>query len=327
MAIFLHSLLFSMLVSLLFAGGVSAKLAQQELPSALQTQADLQTRAEYIMGTVFKITLENASPAHFAGAFKILRAHDEVLSDYDPHSELSRVTPLARRDWTPVSPILCRALVQSRYYGLLSQGAFDISIRPLVALWGFKDGQFGVPSAPAIAHARLATGWHQIGLRQQQTGCSLRLWHPDSELDFGGIGKGLALDAAADWLRSQGLTRVALDAGGSSMRFIGAPSTSPRGWPVQLRGQRDPSLWLRNSALASSDHGEQFFEHAGQRYGHILDPRTAWPVPAREGVTVLSASATSADALSTALMVLPTAQGDRLANLLAAEVIRREVVF
>lgn len=289
-------------------------------------QAEIQTRAEYLMGTVFKIQLELESKTHaetealFSEAFRLLREHDRALSDYDPDSELNRVQPAARTDWTPVSPLLCKALVEARYYGLLSEGAFDISVGPLVALWGFKDRQFRVPEDTEIANQLAQTGLNSYSVMQTQQDCQLRIWHPQTALDFGGIGKGLALDAAAVWLRAQGVTRAALDAGGSSMRFLGAPSQSPRGWPVLLR-KGSQALWLKDISLASSGDDQQYFIHKQVRYGHILDPRSGRPVSQVRPVSVLGPTAALTDALSTALTVLPETKGQQLTNLLAARAI------
>ncbi|HEY9839952.1 MAG: FAD:protein FMN transferase [Candidatus Sericytochromatia bacterium] len=295
----------------------------------------LQTRAEFSMGTVFTLSLQaQALPDPraaarqvdklFAGAFAIIRAHDKALSDYDPTSELNRVQPLARRGPTAVSPLLCHAIAESVRFGDLSSGAFDITVGPLVRLWGFKDRHFQVPGQAAISRQLRAGGLDKISLSRDSSGCRLALGTPGTALDFGGIGKGLALDAGATWLRGQGVRVAALDAGGSSMVFMGAPEASPRGWPVLLRdGSR--LLWLKDRALASSGDDQQFFVQNGIRYGHILDPRSGWPVPARAGVTVIGRDATSTDALSTALMVLPHDQGDRLADLLDAEVIRSPI--
>lgn len=277
------------------------------------------TRVEYIMGTTFTISLLAKDQAAFDAAFALIRAHDAALSDYDPESELMRLQPLARQDWTAASPLLCKALRESRYYGLISDGAFDISVGPLLRLWGFKDRQYRVPSAAEIAAARAAVGWNRIGLQSGEAGsCRFRLWHPGTALDFGGIGKGLALDAAAELLQRHGVKVAALDAGSSSMRFLAPPAGSPRGWPVLARNG-DETLWLSHKALASSDSGEQSFAQKGVRYGHLFDPRTGWPIPAARGMTVLAATATAAEALTKAALILPPAKAAALAKLTGSE--------
>lgn len=288
-------------------------------------------RAEYLMGTVFQLQLEAPVPRPelqrlATGVFARLRHYDTLLSNYRQDSELTQVEREARLSPVALSPEFCQALVAADYYSRLSGGAFDITVAPLVRLWGFKDRHYHLPTQAELDSVQTAVGMAHL----QRQGCQLRLDQPGTDLDFGAIGKGLAIDAAMQVLRQQALHldpdlnhwAAALDGGGSTQYFWGAPASSPRGWPVVLRGSAQV-VWLKNQAISSSGDDQQFFERAGQRFGHILDPRTGRPVPEPGAVTVIADSATAADALSTALLVLGPTQDASLAWLLHLRILRQ----
>lgn len=271
-------------------------------------QKQIYSQAEYIMGTVFTVKIESAQPptTWMDAVFEILRHYDRLLSDYRPDSERSRVLQQPAAQPTRLSQEFCRALVWSQYFSVLSEGAFDITVGPLVRLWGFRSGELQIPSAQALQERRQATGYQKI----QVQNCRLTRSHDSVEMDFGAIGKGLAIDAAVSYLKQQGVTVAAIDGGQSTQYFLGAPAQSPQGWPVNIRGQ-ETLFYLKNKALSSSGDDQQFFEHEAVRYSHILDPRTAFPLRNHGGVTVIADRAMSADAMSTALVVLgPEAAAD-----------------
>lgn len=275
------------------------------------TQAETErlfARAEYLMGTVFQVQLEapsqQAADALFAGVFDILRAHDQALSDYLPDSELNLALQRAPSESVRLSPLLCHALHESLGYARISGGSFDISVGPLLRLWGFKDGNFRVPPATEQRAARSRSQLSQIHL----TGCQLRT-EAGLELDFGGIGKGLALDAAGAWLRKQGVQVAAFNAGGSSLLFMGSPAGSAQGWPLVLRHTPSQApLWLRDQAVSTSGDDQQFFISGQRRYSHLFDPRTGQPISWSGNITVLAESASTAEAMSKALLLLTQAQ-------------------
>jgi thiamine biosynthesis lipoprotein len=136
----------------------------------------------------------------------------------------------------------------------------------------------------------------------QRTAC---LEHPGMQVSFGSLGKGYALDRMAQGLRRAGVPKALLSAGGSSVLAFGG---GDEGFAVDVRSKRASGarlfgLRLRDAAQATSGSGEQFFEVDGQRYGHVLDPRTGWPVGGVLSATVVTGSAADADALSTAFLV------------------------
>lgn len=284
----------------------------------LPSQAATITRATYSMGTVFRAVVIHSSADVAAeaaeAAFDIIRKQDQLLSDYLDESELSQAQKRAWPNPVPISHELFAALEQALYFSRISQGAFDISIRPLVSLWGFRGGPEQVPDEQFLAQTLEKVGYQKVQLLPHPP--QLKLNVSGMQLDFGGIGKGRALDLATAELRRRGIHRAALSCD-SSAYFLGSPPQSPQGWPVAVRHPRDPqhilhTLWLRDQGLSTSGDDQQFFEFQGQRYSHILDPRTGKPALYSGSLTVIARSAAQADALSTALLVLPLSDATTL---------------
>ena len=143
---------------------------------------------------------------------------------------------------------------------------------------------------------------------------------PGLEFNLGAVGKGYALDRAAELLRTRWGVRAALLHGGSSSVYaIGHPPGDPRGWPIGLRHPDDPSRSLgtvrfRDRGLGTSAATFQFFEYNGRKLGHLLDPRTGWPAEGTSSASVVAPTAAEADAMSTALFVLGRAGAERFAR-------------
>jgi thiamine biosynthesis lipoprotein len=279
------------------------------------------------MGTVFEIQLysadEHRARAALAEAFAVIRAHDQRLSDWRSDSELNQVLRAARAstDPVPLSEALHADLQLALDYARLSGGALDPTIGPLVRFWGFR------PRAGALRlsdwlQARRAVGYQKLQLLADPP--RLRLRAEGMQLDFGALGKGLALDRAAEVLRRQGVVSAALRTD-SSMLFMGSPPRAsvaqPPGWPVLVRHPRQPErpvarLWLQDQALATSGDDQQFRQILGLRYSHLIDPRSGFPARYNGSLTVIAPAATAADAWSTALLLQPPA---RLPALLQAK--------
>ncbi len=305
-------------------------------------------RAEYIMGTLFTVQLPAANSNLFTTVFERLRAYDQALSDYLETSELNRVLAKAEtiaddpQQSVAISPILCQALIESRYYQHVSAGAFNIGLEPLMQIWGFKSRDYRLPTSAEIKQALQKIHPSPFELRaplltNKSQPCQFRLLRSGTRLDFGAIGKGLALDAAMHWIKAQGVAYAAIDAGGSTQIFWGSPpqlnrSISNQGWPVRLRVSPDnPAreletidkiFWLQNQAISSSNQVEQSFEIAGQVYGHIIDPRTGYPANPANQITVIAPTATQADAISTVLLLSPPEQDAYYQRLLNLQILR-----
>jgi thiamine biosynthesis lipoprotein len=199
-------------------------------------------------------------------------AIEAALSYFRETSELSRVNREAARGPVVVSPELFALLQLCGEIHAQSGGAFDPTSTPLSRAWGFlaRDGRLPEPSE--IDAARAAVGWEHVAL---EPGARSVLFDIEGlELNLGAVGKGWALDRVTAGLRAAGASRALVSAGGSSQRAWGR---SP--WEVALTsaGETLARLRLRDAALGTSGAGEQNFEAAGRRYGHIIDPRTGWP--------------------------------------------------
>lgn len=289
-------------------------------------------QAEYIMGTVFEVTLDSLQPltesersALFKPLFAEIRAHDQHLSHYRQDSELSRV--LAQWQSNPqaltVSPLLCGAIARASTYHSATSGAFDITVGPLVQLWGFKHQNFRVPSSDEINQTLTSTGFRALSFDASR--CQILHLPPvENALDFGAMGKGMAIDAAiAHWEKDLKplhplLSGLAIHGGGSSAYFWGAPVATPRGWPVLPR-QGNAVYWLKNQALSVSGLKENYGVYQGRVYGHIIDPRSGYalsgPEQLRRGeVYVVADRAELADVFSTTLWVVDDVQAQQLAR-------------
>ncbi|MBI3464190.1 MAG: FAD:protein FMN transferase [Planctomycetes bacterium] len=259
------------------------------------------------MACQFEVALPATVPAAVQAASAALDEIDRLedqMTVYRDTSEVSRINLLAAM--IPVQ-------VEERLFGLFetalrltqeTEGAFDVACGALVKCWGFFRGPKRVPEATELASVmeRVGSG-HVILDREQRT---IAFGRPEMELNLGAIGKGYALDRAAERLRADwGISSAILQGGRSSVYALGWPG----GNGVGIQHPLDPSLRiatvrLRDAALGTSGASIQYFEANGGRFGHILDPRTGWPAEGQACVSVIAPTAAEADALSTALFIL-----------------------
>jgi thiamine biosynthesis lipoprotein len=262
------------------------------------------------MGTRVEIFLyaPDASRASelMEAAFEEIERVESALSNYRGTSELSRINAGAAEGPLVTDPEVFHLIERAFDHSRRTGGAFDITVGPLVEVWGFfrRDGRY--PSPDELAEARAQTGWAQVVLDPSER--SIRFLAPGSKLDLGGMGKGWALDCAGRVLGRLGVDAALLGIGQSSYLAIGAPPGS-EGWLIKVPDPRDPSgalatVRLSDRSLSTSGSNEKYFELAGVRYGHVLDPRTGEPSSELVQATVLASTAADSDVLSTALLVL-----------------------
>jgi thiamine biosynthesis lipoprotein len=273
------------------------------------------------MATEFVVML----PAHAADAVELavaaleqLDGIENALTIYRPDSEISRANQMASAEPVELSEetfaLLQKAIVWSERTG----GAFDITAGPLVEVWGFGRRSGRKPSAAEIDAALKLVGYQNVELSAERK--TVRLAQPGMTINLGAIGKGDALDRMAAELRGQGLTDFLIHGGNSSVIAAGdQTSGSGMGWAVGLAHPTKPKrrlagLWLRDMALATSGSGKQFFHHRGQRFGHVIDPRSGYPAGDMLSLTVLMASAADADACATGMFVNGSAAIGELAD-------------
>jgi thiamine biosynthesis lipoprotein len=252
-----------------------------------------------------EVVLPGEDAHHLAAARAALDEADRLeamLSVFRDTSELSRVNRSAAERPVPVPRELFDLLRRCQTLHASSERAFDISSTPLTRCWGFLRRQGRLPMPAEIDAARACAVMDALVLDDiEQT---VFFEHPGLELNLNAVGKGYVVDRMGASLRGSGVGEALVSAGRSSVLAIGGRDA---GWHIALRSLvRDEAIGqvrLRDGALGTSGAGEQFFEVAGTRYGHVLDPRTGWPAAGTRSASVVTASAADADALSTAFLV------------------------
>lgn len=273
------------------------------------------------MGTEFVIVLYAADSllAHRAAkaAFARIDTLNQHLSDYLSDSELSRLSATAGTGQdVPVSDDLWGVLQEAQHWAGQTGGAFDVTVGPLTRLWRWAMRRNQLPPPDRLHAALEQTGYPYLVLDEQAQ--TVRLARPGMRLDLGGIAKGYAVDEALAVLLDFGLTRVLVD-GGGDMRMADPPPRSS-GWPIALPtvgtdGQRVmEEHTLAHAAAATSGATYRYLEVDSVRYSHILDPRTGLGMTTDRIVTVRASTGIQADALASALSVMPLTDGLALAE-------------
>lgn len=296
--------------SLLLIGAVLAALTAPACARPLE-------RAEYTevhMGVPVRVVLyapdESAAAQAARVVFARIRALDNVMSDYRPDSEISRLSA-TDSEWVPVSAELFSVLARAREIADATGGAFDPTVGPLVALWRESRGSGALPSAARLADARARSGWSKLELDLATQ--SARLAVPGMRLDLGGIAKGFILDQALAAARLSGVSRVLIEAGGDIV--VGDAPPGREGWTIDVDDPNDDvdvepndelarrAAALTNAALATSGASVQFVEIEGVRYSHVVDPKTGLGLASSRVTRVIADDGATADALATAIGV------------------------
>jgi len=244
---------------------------------------------------------------------------NELMSTYRDDSELSGFNRNRTTDWFAISPALAELVQETLWTSEVSDGAFDVTIGPLVNLWGFgPGGRSDTPPADAeIARAKARVGYRKLSVRSDPP--ALRKSEPALYLDLSAIAKGYGVDRLAELLDATGIADYLTEIGGE----LRGRGYNGRGLPWQIAVERpDPKgrvvhriLALRDGALATSGDYRNFFEQDGKRYSHTIDPKTGRPVTHQlASVTVLAPRTARADALATAFLVLGPEAGFDLAE-------------
>jgi len=259
------------------------------------------------MACRFEVTLPIADESGVLAARDALDEVDRLedqLTVFREGSEVSQINRYAPTMAVKVEDSLHALLFRCRELYRETEGAFDITSGPLTRVWGFLRREGRLPNADELAAARSLVGSDQLLLNHEER--TIRFAGAGVEINLGSIGKGYALDHVAALMRRRRVRTALLNAGSSSMRAIG--NGGHQGWLVGLRHPRDLTrrlglLRIRDCALSTSGSEEQFFEHEGRRYGHIIDPRSGQPAAGVTSVTVVAQSTAVSDALATAFYV------------------------
>lgn len=224
-------------------------------------------------------------------AFEEVHRLDRLLSNYKADSEWSLVNREAATRPVTVSPELFDLLWTCLEYGRQSEGAFDITVGPLMRVWGFYKDEGRMPTESAVAEALEHVGQNLVQLDRRAR--TVRFLRPGVELDPGGVGKGHAVDRMIDVLEARGVEIALVSAAGSSIFGLGAPPDEPRGWHIPITAPADrrrsvADVYLRDLSISTSGSYEKFFWAEGRRYAHIFDPRTGQPARGASSVSVLA---------------------------------------
>lgn len=264
------------------------------------------------MGTQFNVTLasSDADVDYLQQEIEAsLDAVDRMMSTYKADSEISRFSSNATTEWQQVSAEFCASVENALVLSAVTYGAFDITVGPLVNLWGFGPGEsIDKPPADADIERMLSA----VGYKHLQADCARPALRKDIiglVLDMSAIGKGYAADRVADRLEESGYDDYLVEVGGE-LRVAGRNAKGEL-WAIGIEAplidQRRPHTIIRltDAAVATSGDYRNYFESAGQRYSHTIDTRTGKPIThSLVSVTVIDASGYRADALATAFLVM-----------------------
>jgi thiamine biosynthesis lipoprotein len=272
----------------------------------------------YMMGTSVEVEAYggDASTRRLAvdEAFGAIAEIDRLMSNYRDDSELSIVNRTAARDAVSLSDPMLSVLEAAQTISSASGGAFDITVGPIVRLWGFHDKKPHLPTESELAAVRPLVDYRNVVLDREQH--TVRFARAGVELDLGGIAKGFAVEVAANTLRRRGLSGF-IDAGGNQY-LLGTPP-GKRAWTTGIRSPESPERLLgvvetAETSVSTSGNYATFVEIGGRTYGHVIDPHTLRPSDGALSVTILSRDGTMADAMSKAVFILGPSAGLALVN-------------
>jgi FAD:protein FMN transferase len=283
------------------------------------------TVACHAMATRFEIVLHGDNPASLRAAgeeaLRLVEALEGQLSLFRPGSEIARLNAQAAREPVRVTPGVFALLQHAQKLSEQTGGAFDVTVAPLVRCWGFMGGEGRMPRPEEVAEARAKVGMPLVQLNPGDF--TVRFPREGMMLDLGAIGKGYAIERAAEVLLEAGVTSALLHGGTSSVQAIG----QPRGeecWKIAIETpspvpDTPPTLLatvqLHDEAMSVSGVQEHSFQAGGRTFGHVIDPRTGEPATGTVLAAVVLPSATETDALSTALLTLGSAGHKRISSL------------
>ena len=277
------------------------------------------------MATRFELVLHGRNPTALrAAGEEALRMVEELesrLSLFRPGSEIARLNARAAREPVRITPEVFALLQHAQRLQAESGGAFDITVAPLVRCWGFMGGAGRLARPEEIAEARAKVGMDLVRLNPEEF--TVQFARDGVMLDLGAIGKGYAVERAAEALREAGVVSALLHGGTSTVQAIGqppgeefwkiaieTPSPSPDAPPALLA-----TVPLKDEAMSVSGVWGHCFEDGDRTFGHILDPRTGEPALGTVLAAVILPSATETDALSTALLTLGSAGHETISAL------------
>lgn len=239
----------------------------------------------------------------------------QLIASWDKASEISRFNQYADTNWVPVSPELAKVVATALELSRQSGGAYDVTVGPLIELWGFSAENTDhdrIPSQEKIDATRARVGYQKLEVRLQPP--ALRKSRADLHVELASLADGFAADLAGEYLESKGVRNYMVEIAGE----IRTRGSSPRGdaWHIAIEKPQETGravqqgLRLHDTGLATSGDYRNFFMEGGKRYSHTLDPQTGYPITHQlASVSVIADSAMLADAYATLLMALGEEKG------------------
>ena len=264
------------------------------------------------MGSTFSIVLYGHDRSRVEEAVR--SAFDEIgriegmLSAYRPGSELSEVNRLAGRQAVRVSSEFFRLLTACLENSRQTEGAFDITVGPLLKAWGFfRDKGGRLPEEEELAAALARVGYRHVRLDPRAQ--TVQFDNAGVEINAGGIGKGYAVDRAVEILKASGFDTALVAGAGSSICGLGAPPSEPKGWRIDIPDPKNPrrpagTVFLRDMSISTSGNYEKSFWAGGRIYSHIIDPRTGIPAAGVALVSVVAPRALDSEAWTKPCFIL-----------------------
>lgn len=286
--------------------------------------ATLHERQGLQLGTFISLRAAGrAAPAALDAAMAEIDRLEALFSYSLPDSDVSKLNAAAGQGRVVLAPETIAVLVAAQRMAELSQGCFDVTVAPLVDLWGFRpDSVPAVPDAASIANALSLVDYRRLVVDPATNQAELLL--PGMSIDLGAIAKGYVVDRVAAVLRSHGVESAVLDIGGN----VYALGLRPDGmaWRVGLQHPRESDqllgvLPLTERSVATSGDYQRFFVADGERYHHLLDPRTGYPAVDVVSISIVAPTGMEADAVSTAAFVLGPQAGMALVRSLGLDAV------
>jgi thiamine biosynthesis lipoprotein len=269
----------------------------------------LYKKSKILMGTFIEITSSDERAA--AIAFKEISRLDNLLSKYKENSDIWQLNKLGK---ARVSQDTIYVINKAKQFSKDTDGVFDITVEPLLEIWGFKDQQYRIPAQEEITEALKLVGTDKIII--DETNSTIEFKAENMAIDLGGIAKGYAVDKAVEKLKEIGIKDALINAGGDIFslgeKFSGK-------WQIAIRDPRSQGvikdLKLRDKAIATSGDYQAFFIVNERRLAHIINPQTGYPCESGViSVSVVADDCLTADALATSIFILGKDKGEQLAK-------------
>jgi FAD:protein FMN transferase len=289
----------------------------KEADAALETPCSVYADSAHAMGTTFSITVctsfdSSQALRSISKAFQEIDRLEKRISTWRRDSESSEVNRAAGEKAVRVGTDLFRIIEYSEKLSKRSNGAFDLTVGPLMELWGFRAKKQEFPSDAAVAETLRHVGYKNLFMDSNKR--TLFLAKRGMQIDLSAVGKGYGVDCAGEVLEKLGIRNFLISGSGD---LLASGSKGTESWKIGIANPSgDHPLQILavagRMAVATSGNYRNFVEWKGKRRGHILDPRSGRPVEGIQSVSVTAASAMEADALATTLFVLGIPKGVEL---------------